>query len=198
MRKFSKIESELLLKEELTVGIDEVGRGSLIGPVVACAFQLDSIIKNIELNDSKMLSENKRISKVLELLINNSVFALGYSSNEEIDEINILNATKLAMKRAVKNLNAKPATLLIDGNHDIGTGLKEICIIKGDKTCKSIAAASIIAKFTRDFILKKISRIYPYYRLEKNKGYGTQEHVDSLRKYGPSPFHRKTFRIKQN
>ena len=129
MRKFSKIESELLLKEELTVGIDEVGRGSLIGPVVACAFQLDSIIKNIELNDSKMLSENKRISKVLELLINNSVFALGYSSNQEIDEINILNATKLAMKRAVKNLNAKPATLLIDGNHDIGTGLKEICII---------------------------------------------------------------------
>ena len=116
MRKFSKIESELLLKEELTVGIDEVGRGSLIGPVVACAFQLDSIIKNIELNDSKMLSENKRISKVLELLINNSVFALGYSSNQEIDEINILNATKLAMKRAVKNLNAKPATLLIDGN----------------------------------------------------------------------------------
>ena len=102
------------------------------------------------------------------------------------------------MKRAVKNLNSKPATLLIDGNHDIGTGLKEICIIKGDKTCKSIAAASIIAKFTRDFILKKISRIYPYYRLEKNKGYGTQEHVDSLRKYGPSPFHRKTFRIKQN
>ena len=112
-------------------------------------------------------------------------------------DINILTDVE-NIKRAVKNLNAKPATLLIDGNHDIGTGLKEICIIKGDKTCKSIAAASIIAKFTRDFILKKISRIYPYYRLEKNKGYGTQEHVDSLRKYGPSPFHRKTFRIKQN
>ena len=122
---------------------------------------------------------------------------LDFARNTVTNDVNVVEDI-IAVKRAVKNLNAKPTTLLIDGNHNIGTGLKEICIIKGDKTCKSIAAASIIAKFTRDFILKKISRIYPYYRLEKNKGYGTQEHVDSLRKYGPSPFHRKTFRIKQN
>ena len=141
----------------------------------------------IGLEISKKLSEIQRYALRPMIETQALAFAVAHVYQNEIDEINILNATKLAMKRAVKNLNAKPTTLLIDGNHNIGTGLKEICIIKGDKTCKSIAAASIIAKFTRDFILKKISRIYPYYRLEKNKGYGTQEHIDSLKKYGPSP-----------
>ena len=198
MKDLAEIESKLYRCDKSAVGIDEVGRGSLIGPVVACAFQIDSVINKIELDDSKILSENKRALKFTELLTNNSIFALGWSNNLEIDKLNVLNATRLAMRRAVKNLKIQPKIVLIDGNHGIGTDLNEICITKGDTICKSIAAASIIAKFTRDFILKKISSIYPYYKLESNKGYGTKEHIALLKKYGPCPFHRKSFKIKQD
>ena len=192
----SKIERNLTSEGKIVVGIDEVGRGSLVGPVVACAFSLNSLNSKIKVNDSKVLSRNKRNYTFIQLMNSESVFGLGFSSHEEIDQINILNATKLAMKRAVENLNITPDILLIDGNQKIGTKFQELCVIKGDQKCKSIAAASIIAKISRDFLLKKISEIFPYYNLNQNKGYGTKEHVDLIKKYGMSPFHRKTFRIK--
>ena len=157
------------ITSNIEAGTDEAGRGCLAGPVTAAAVILPPDLDLAQLNDSKKLTEKQRYDLRPQIESKAVAFSYAHVYPYEIDQINILNATKLAMKRAVKNLNAKPATLLIDGNHNIGTGLKEICIIKGDKTCKSIAAASIIAKFTRDFILKKISRIYPYYRLEKNK-----------------------------
>ncbi len=192
----SKIEKNLASIGKIVVGIDEVGRGSLVGPVVACAFLLNSLNSKIKVNDSKVLSKNKRNYTFVQLMNSESVFGLGFSCHKEIDQINILNATKLAMKRAVENLKITPDILLIDGNQEIGTKFEELCIIKGDQKCKSIGAASIIAKISRDFLLKKISEIFPYYNLNQNKGYGTKEHIDLIKQYGMSPFHRKTFKIK--
>jgi|TARA_B110000116_G_C16801167_1_gene571012 ribonuclease HII len=196
MKPISKIEIDLTSKGKKIVGIDEVGRGSLVGPVVACAFMLDSLDEKININDSKKLSENSRAYSFTQLMVSGSIFGLGYSSHDEIDKINILNATKLAMIRAIENLRIIPDVLLIDGNEPLNTEIEEICIVKGDLNCTSIGAASIIAKVTRDFILKKISRIFPHYNLERNKGYGTLEHLKLIKKYGPSPFHRKSFKIK--
>ena len=196
MKEPHLIEIELLKSGKPVIGIDEVGRGSIVGPVVACAFILDLSSKDIEVNDSKVLSKKKRAYAFAQLINCESIFTLGYASHKEIDEINILNATKLAMKRAVKKLDTRNATLLIDGDKKIGTEFEEICVIKGDQKCKSIASASIIAKITRDFILEKISQIYPYYNLQNNKGYGTKEHIALIKKFGPIPFHRTTFKIR--
>ncbi|MDG2005984.1 MAG: ribonuclease HII [Thermodesulfobacteriota bacteirum] len=196
MKDPNLIEIELLKSGKVVVGIDEVGRGSLVGPVVACAFILNPSTNHIQVNDSKILSENERTYAFAQLIITRSTFTLGYATHKEIDEINILNATKLAMSRAVAKLKTKNPCLLIDGNQKIGTELEEICVVKGDQKCKSIASASIIAKITRDFILKKVSQIYPYYNLENNKGYGTKQHVELIKKFGPSPFHRTTFKIR--
>lgn len=195
MKEPNQVEIELLKSEKVVVGIDEVGRGSLVGPVVACAFILNSSTNHIQVNDSKILTDKKRTYAFAQLISTRSTFTLGYATHKEIDEINILNATKLAMIRAVAKLKIKNACLLIDGNQKIGTELEEICVVKGDQKYKSIASASIIAKITRDFILKKVSQIYPYYNLENNKGYGTKQHIELIKKFGPSPFHRATFKI---
>ena len=194
MESLNHIEDKLLRKKKIVAGVDEVGRGSLMGPVVACAFLIKNNEFDIKVSDSKLLSESRRNKIFLELIKYNSDFSLGISSHEEIDKINVLNATKLAMVRAIENLKINPDILLIDGNQRIDSKIVQICIPKGDKICKSIGAASIIAKVVRDFIVKQVSNFFPYYGFEKNKGYGTKYHKECLNRYGPSPVHRKSFK----
>jgi len=194
MKSFNHIEDELLNQNKIIAGVDEVGRGSLMGPIVTCAFLIKNKEFYTEVNDSKLLSESKRNKIFVELMENNPDFSLGFSSHIEVDKINVLNATKLAMLRAITNLQVSPDVLLIDGNQKIDSQISQICIPKGDRICKSIAAASIIAKVVRDFIVKRISTFFPYYGFARNKGYGTEYHKESLRQYGPSPIHRKSFK----
>ncbi|MEE2701675.1 MAG: ribonuclease HII [Thermodesulfobacteriota bacterium] len=194
MKSFNHIEDELLNQNKIIAGVDEVGRGSLMGPIVTCAFLIKNKEFYTEVDDSKLLSESKRNKIFVELMENNPDFSLGFSSHIEVDKINVLNATKLAMLRAIANLEASPDVLLIDGNQKIDSQISQICIPKGDRICKSIAAASIIAKVVRDFIVKRISTFFPYYGFARNKGYGTKYHKESLRQYGPSPIHRKSFK----
>ena len=194
MKSFNHIEDELLNQNKIIAGVDEVGRGSLMGPIVTCAFLIKNKEFYTEVDDSKLLSESKRNNIFVELMENNPDFSLGFSSHIEVDKINVLNATKLAMLRAIANLEASPDVLLIDGNQKIDSQISQICIPKGDRICKSIAAASIIAKVVRDFIVKRISTFFPYYGFARNKGYGTKYHKESLRQYGPSPIHRKSFK----
>ena len=194
MESFSHIEDELLNQNKIIAGVDEVGRGSLMGPIVTCAFLIKNKEFYTEVDDSKLLSESKRNKIFVELMENNPDFSLGFSSHIEVDKINVLNATKLAMLRAITNLQVSPDVLLIDGNQKIDSQISQICIPKGDRICKSIAAASIIAKVVRDFIVKRISTFFPYYGFARNKGYGTEYHKESLRQYGPSPIHRKSFK----
>jgi len=178
--------------EILVAGVDEVGRGPWAGPVVSAAVVLN--IENIPegLNDSKKLSEKKRISLFSSINKFHSV-GVGSSSIEEIDSINILQATFLSMKRAVNNLNFSPGLVLVDGSLDPGLEIKTKCIIKGDNISLSIAAASIIAKVTRDNLMLEMDKEYPDYKWKKNKGYGTAEHRNALEIYGPCKYHRKSF-----
>ena len=196
MKSFNNIEDRLLNENKIIAGVDEVGRGSLMGPIVTCAFLIRNNEFDTEVNDSKLLSESKRNKIFVELMENNPDFSLGLSSHLEVDEINVLNATKLAMLRAITSLQISPDVILIDGNQKIDSQISQICIPKGDRICKSIGAASIIAKVVRDFIVRKISTFFPYYGLAKNKGYGTEYHRKSLRQYGPSPIHRKSFKTR--
>lgn len=173
-------------------GIDEVGRGPLAGPVVCSAIVLepDTIIEGV--NDSKKVSEKNR-EKLFDILINNCIsYGIGMSNEKVIDSINILNATKEAMKEAVANLKVVPEHLLIDAV-DLGADIPTTSLIKGDATSISIAAASIVAKVTRDRMMVAYDEIYPEYGFAKNKGYGTAEHVAALKKYGPCPIHRLSF-----
>ena len=194
MESLNHIEDELLNQNKIIAGVDEVGRGSLMGPIVTCAFLIKNKEFYTEVNDSKLLSESKRNKIFVELMENNPDFSLGFSSHIEVDKINVLNATKLAMLRAIADLKVSPDVLLIDGNQKIDSQISQICIPKGDRICKSIAAASIVAKVVRDFIVKRISTFFPYYGFARNKGYGTKYHKESLRQYGPSPIHRKSFK----
>ena len=178
---------------EIICGIDEAGRGPLAGPVFAAAVILPKghIVEGV--NDSKKLSEKKRemlFDKIIEECVSYSV---GTASEKEIDEINILQATFRAMKRAVEGLKIKPDIALIDGNKKPGLDIAEWDIIKGDSKSASIAAASIIAKVSRDRYMLEIAKEYPQYQFEKHKGYGTKLHYEMLEKYGISPVHRKTF-----
>lgn len=173
-------------------GMDEVGRGPLAGPVVTCAIILkpDVLIEGV--NDSKKVAESKR-EKLFDIITDNCfAYSIGMSSEKIIDEINILNATKKAMCEAVSNLDMKPEHVLIDAvNLDLGIPVTPI--IKGDALSISIAAASIVAKVTRDRIMGAYDEIYPEYGFKKNKGYGTAEHIEALKKYGPTPIHRLSF-----
>ncbi len=196
MKSFNNIEDRLLNENKIIAGVDEVGRGSLMGPIVTCAFLIRNNEFDTEVNDSKLLSESKRNKIFVELMENNPDFSLGLSSHLEVDEMNVLNATKLAMLRAITSLQISPDVILIDGNQKIDSQISQICIPKGDRICKSIGAASIIAKVVRDFIVRKISTFFPYYGFAKNKGYGTEYHRKSLRQYGPSPIHRKSFKTR--
>ena len=174
-------------------GIDEAGRGPLSGPVVAaaCILPFDSDIK--ELNDSKKLSEKKR-DILFDIIKEKAIsFGIGMASPSEIDEINILNATMLAMHRALEAMPIKPDFALIDGNVSRGFNIPTQTVVKGDSLSCSISAASILAKVTRDRICQEDAEKYPEYNFKKHKGYSTKEHMDILRRLGPCPIHRKTF-----
>ena len=174
-------------------GIDEVGRGPLAGPVVAAAVVLPEDFDVIGVNDSKKLSEKKR-EELFEIIKEKAVsFAFGIVDNETIDEINILEATKKAMKEAVEGLDVQPEHLLIDAVKLEALDIPQTPIIKGDEKSVSVAAASILAKVTRDRMMVEYSEIYKDYSFEKNKGYGTKAHYEGIEKAGICPIHRKSF-----
>ena len=178
---------------KIIAGVDEVGRGSLIGPVYADAVILKKSINKKLLKDSKSLTKTKR-ENLFKYIKKNSIWAIGKASVQEIEKNNILNASLLAMKRAIIKLKRKPQVILIDGNK-----LPEIknyklkCIIKGDQKIPSISAASIIAKVTRDKIITKLGKNFKDYCWNKNSGYGTREHLKAIKKFGITKHHRKTF-----
>lgn len=178
-------------------GIDEAGRGPLAGPVVAGAVILPDGVEIIGLNDSKKLSEKKRDNLYDVILEKALYYGIGYASHEEIDEINILNATYLAMRRAVEDLLAQGAVgidlLLVDGNRDPKIGYPTRTLVKGDGTSASIAAASILAKVTRDREMLQLDQEYPAYGFAKHKGYPTKAHYQAIEENGICPIHRKTF-----
>lgn len=174
-------------------GIDEVGRGPLAGPVVAGAVILPKDCDILYLNDSKQLSEKKR-EELYERIMEKAVATgLGYVGPERIDEINILQATYEAMRQAIEQLGVKPDLLLNDAVTIPEVTIKQLPIIKGDAKSVSIAAASIIAKVTRDRLMVQYDEIFPEYGFASNKGYGAQIHLEALKKYGPTPIHRRSF-----
>lgn len=174
-------------------GVDEAGRGPLAGPVYAAAIIFPKDIRLDGINDSKKLSPKKReelFEEITEKAVAYSVFSV---DENKIDEINILRATHLAMNGAVSKLSQKPDFVIIDGNSISGMDIPHETIVKGDAKSISIAAASIIAKVSRDRYITKMAEIYPEYGFEKHKGYGTKEHIEAILKYGALPIHRKTF-----
>ena len=173
-------------------GIDEVGRGPLVGPVVTAAVILPKDFYDERINDSKKLTEKKR-ELLYDVIMENALsVGIGMSSPEVIDEINILNATKKAMIEAINNLSIKPEHLLIDAVK-LDIDIPQTSIIKGDAKSESIAAASIIAKVTRDRMMVELDEKYPMYDFKHNKGYGTKKHIEALYEYGPIKEHRKSF-----
>jgi len=180
--------------QKLLAGVDEVGRGSLIGPVYAAAVILKRKIDRKKLKDSKKLSKENR--EILEKYIKkNSIWAIGSASKIEIEKYNILNASLIAMKRAIKKLKKKPKLVLIDGNKiPIIKNYKLKNIIKGDEKIPEISAASIIAKVSRDRLVTKLSKKFKKYSWSKNAGYGTKDHMVAIKKYGVTKLHRKTFK----
>lgn len=185
------LEYERRYNGKVVCGIDEVGRGPLAGPVIACAVILNDGHHYIGLNDSKQLSKHKRAS-LYDALTQSVTYAIGAASVEEIDKFNIYEATKLAMHRAIDKLPVKPDVLLIDAMN-LNTGLIEESIIKGDAKSVSIAAASVIAKVYRDHLMEEIHEEFPYYDFNRNAGYGTKRHLDGLMQYGITEHHRKSF-----
>ncbi len=178
---------------EYICGVDEAGRGPLCGPVVAAAVILPLGLEIDGLNDSKKLTEKKR-EKLFELICDSALaYSIAYGSVEEINGTNILEATLSAMRRAIETLTLKADYALIDGNIARGFALPVKPVIHGDAISPSIAAASILAKVTRDRLCIDLDSEYPMYGIAKHKGYGTKEHMDALRKYGPSPIHRTKF-----
>lgn len=174
-------------------GIDEVGRGPLAGPVVAGAVVLPRDCDILYLNDSKQLSEKKR-EELYDVIMEKAVsVGLGFSSPERIDEINILQATYEAMREAVSKLSVQPDVLLNDAVIIPGLPMKQVPIIKGDAKSVSIAAASIVAKVTRDRMMVEYDTVFPEYGFASNKGYGAAAHIEALKKYGPCPIHRRSF-----
>lgn len=174
-------------------GIDEVGRGPLAGPVVAGAVILPKDCKILYLNDSKQLTAKKR-EELYDVIMKEAVsVGLGYASYERIDEINILQATYEAMREAISKLSVQPDILLNDAVTIPKVEIKQVPIINGDAKSVSIAAASIVAKVTRDRMMVKYDELYPEYHFAENKGYGSAAHIEALKKYGPTPIHRRSF-----
>ena len=174
-------------------GIDEAGRGPLAGPVFAAAAVLPRGYEHPVLNDSKKLTEKRREAVYEDIIKDSIAWAVGISDHKEIDNINILRASMLAMRRAFCALAVQPDFAYIDGNCCPGTGVKEQALIKGDALCMSVAAASVIAKVSRDRYMLELAKQYPEYMFDKHKGYPTALHYEKLRQYGPSPVHRLTF-----
>lgn len=173
-------------------GIDEVGRGPLAGPVVTCAVILDKETLIEGVNDSKKVSEKKR-EKLFDVILENCIsYGIGMASEKVIDDINILNATKRAMIESISNLEVYPEHILIDAV-SLETEIPITPLISGDALSISIAAASIVAKVTRDRLMREYDTIYPEYGFAQNKGYGTAAHIEAIKKYGPCPIHRMSF-----
>ncbi|MBE5861001.1 MAG: ribonuclease HII [Butyrivibrio sp.] len=190
MKKYERSHPDL----EYICGIDEVGRGPLAGPVYAAAVILPKNSNILYINDSKKLSEKRR-EELYDVIMKEAIaVGIGYSTHERIDEINILQATYEAMYKAVNSLSVKPQLLLVDAVHIPQLEMYEQeSIIKGDAKSMSIAAASIIAKVTRDRLMKELDEKYPGYGFASNKGYGSAEHIEALKKLGPTEIHRKSF-----
>ena len=192
---------DLLTKEEsfysdsvhILCGVDEAGRGPLAGPVCAAAVILPRGTVIEGLNDSKKLSEKKR-EQLFDVICDTAVsYAIAFATVEEIEELNILHAAQLAMNRAIDELDPKPDLAIIDGNQAGDIRFPHETVIKGDASCISIAAASILAKVTRDRFMLDMAQQYPMYHFEKHKGYGTKDHYSALREFGPCPIHRPSF-----
>jgi ribonuclease HII len=194
MNSLKKFDTALLSRKiKLIGGTDEAGRGPIAGPVVAAAVMFDRKSFHPLINDSKQVNETNR-EKLFDWIIGNCLcFGVGIIEHDEIDKINILQASLKAMKISVEQLKPIPDLIIIDGNNSFHSEIKTKTIIKGDAKSFSIAAASIIAKVTRDRIMKIIAEEYPEYLWHNNKGYPTKEHIAAVRKYGVSVHHRKTF-----
>ena len=195
LTNFKSMEKELYDKGfEYICGIDEAGRGPLAGPVVVAGIIMpkDSMIEGV--NDSKKVSEKKR-EKLYDMILEEAIsYSVAIIGQDVIDEINILNATKEGVTKVVEELDVKPNLILVDALTHINTkGIPYDSIIKGDAKCYNIAAASIIAKVTRDRIMREWDEIYPQYGFINHKGYGTAKHIEALKEYGPCPIHRRTF-----
>ena len=188
------IEDELYGKGIVTIcGVDEAGRGPLAGPVCAAAVILPPHLEIPGLDDSKKLSDKRR-RELFPIIKEQAIaYGIGLASHEEIDQINILQATFLAMRRAIDQLDGKAEFALIDGNRETDFGLPVKTVVKGDSLSANIAAASVLAKVTRDDIMEAMAEEYPPYGFEIHKGYGTKAHYEALRNHGPSPIHRMTF-----
>lgn len=186
-------DDEIRAAHPVFCGVDEAGRGPLAGDVYAAAvvFREGTVIEGI--NDSKKLSEKKRELLYDEIINSAEAWAVGTATASEIDEMNILQATFLAMKRAVDGLSVKPKFALVDGNRLPQLGIETECLVKGDGTSASIAAASIIAKVSRDRYMCRLAEEYPEYCFDKHKGYPTKLHYEKIREFGPSPVHRLSF-----
>ena len=179
--------------DEIVCGVDEAGRGPLAGPVFAAAVILPFGIDIPGLNDSKKLPEKTRDRLYDEITGVALSYGIASADHKEIDRLNILNATYLAMNRAIDLLSIKPDIALIDGNRDSGIRFRSKCVVGGDGKSASIAAASILAKVSRDRCLAEMAKIYPQYGFERHKGYGTKIHIEKLREFGPCDIHRETF-----
>lgn len=191
------IEEEIMgLGYQAVAGLDEAGRGPLAGPVVAAAVILSPQVFIPGINDSKKLTPERRIRIYQEITANGLPYAIGEAGVDEIDDLNILQASRLAMLRAVENLPVKPDFLLIDGYAWPGIDLPHRGVIKGDAKSLSIAASSIIAKVTRDQMMEELDQVYPEYGFAKHKGYATAEHIKAISNYGLSPVHRRSFHLR--
>lgn len=188
------IENSIWAKGKTPAGVDEAGRGPLAGPVVAACVVLPESCEIKGLNDSKKLSHLKRQRILREIRRKALAFSIGIVEPGEIDRINILRAALLAMEISVKNIPDGPDYLLIDGNQRTSLPMPQETVVKGDSKCASIAAASVIAKVLRDYIMEKYHYMYPEYNFLKHKGYPTKEHYEAIRQYGPCPIHRRSFR----
>ena len=189
-----RIERELFSSGTGTIcGVDEAGRGPLAGPVYAAAVILPPELEIPGLDDSKKLTEKKREALFPVICERALAYGIGFADEKEIDEINILQATFLAMRRAVEQLSLKPELALVDGNRDPLLGLPVQTVVKGDSLSANIAAASVLAKVSRDRFMKELAERYPDYGFEIHKGYGTKLHYEALREHGPCPAHRRTF-----
>ena len=191
MKRFSKFKHE--------AGVDEAGRGSLAGPVTAAAVILGKNFKGKNLDDSKKLSQSKRLELKKLIEKNALAYSVAFVSSYEIDKNNILNSTFMAMHKSIEGLNIQPDFILVDGNlFKQYRDLKYKCIIKGDQKYQNIAAASILAKTYRDEYMSNLHMKFPEYNWIKNKGYGTKFHIDMITKFGRTKYHRKSFQIKSN
>ena len=191
MKAFDKKYSSKDIK--YIAGVDEAGRGPLAGPVVAAAVIFNKKTNIRGINDSKQLSEKQREVLYDKIISSAHAYSISIVEHGVIDEINILNATMLAMKQAVQDLNIKPDLVLVDGNRKFQSEIPVVPIVKGDTKSFSIAAASILAKVTRDRLMKNLAVEYPIYLWEQNKGYPTKQHREIIKMVGPSPLHRKSF-----